>query len=44
MRDNVYRTIFFVHLTIWVAFPVFTFADDSAIGKEFEAPHYRENY
>ena len=42
MRDNVYRTIFFVHLTIWVAFPVFTFADDSAIEKKFEAPHYRE--
>lgn len=42
MRENVYRTIFLVHLTIWVAFPVFTFADDSAIEKEFEAPHYRE--
>lgn len=42
MRENVYRATFLVHLTIWIAFPVFTFADDSSIEKESEAPHYRE--
>lgn len=30
MKNNVYRTIFFIHLTVWVAFPLFTSADDSS--------------
>lgn len=42
MRENVYRTTFLVHLIIWVAFPVFIFADDSSIEKESQVRHYRE--
>ena len=42
MKDNVYRTIFLIHLTVWVAFSLFTSAAHSSIQKKFEARRYEE--
>lgn len=42
MKDNVYRTIFLIHFTIWVTFPLFTFAAHSSIEDKFGTHRYQE--